>query len=81
MVIIVNDELLPKDLARKYSQKEILELERKFLAPAVGHYYENPVLFVDGEGAVLKDSAGKEYIDLFAGICTTITGYNHPKYV
>lgn len=81
MVIVVIEELVPKDLARKYSQEEILELEKKFLAPAVGHYYENPVLFVDGEGAVLKDSAGKEYIDLFAGICTTITGYNHPKYV
>jgi len=77
----VKDELVPKDLTRKYSQKEILEIEKKYLAPAVGHYYEDPVLFVDGDGAVLKDSAGKEYIDLFAGICTTITGYNHPKYV
>jgi 4-aminobutyrate aminotransferase-like enzyme len=77
----MNDELVPKDLTKKYSQKEILEIEKKYLAPAVGHYYEDPVLFVDGEGAVLKDSTGKEYIDLFAGICTTITGYNHPKYV
>jgi len=81
VVIVVNDKLVPKDLTRKYSQKEILEIEKKFLAPAVGHYYEDPVLFVDGEGAILKDAAGKEYIDLFAGICTTITGYNHPKYV
>lgn len=81
MVIIVNDELVPKDLTKQYSQKEILEIEKKYLAPAVGHYYQDPVLFVDGEGAVLKDSADKEYIDLFAGICTTITGYNHPKYV
>ena len=67
----MKDELVPKDLTREYSQKEILEIEKKFLAPAVGHYYEDPVLFVDGEGAVLKDSNGKEYIDLFAGICTT----------
>ncbi len=81
MVIPVNDELVPKDLTKKYSQKEILDIEKKFLAPAVGHYYEDPVLFVDGEGAILKDSNGKEYIDLFAGICTTITGYNHPKFV
>ena len=36
---------------------------------------------MNGEGAVLEDSSGKKYIDLFAGICTTITGYNHPKYV
>ena len=80
-MFVVNEELVPKELTKKYSQKEILEFEKKYLAPAVGHYYQNPVLFVDGEGAVLKDSAGKEYIDLFAGICTTITGYNHPKYV
>jgi 4-aminobutyrate aminotransferase-like enzyme len=81
VVFVVNEELVPKELTKKYSQKEILELEKKYLAPAVGHYYENPVLFVDGDGAVLKDYSGKEYIDLFAGICTTITGYNHPKYV
>ncbi len=81
MVIIVKDELVPKDLTKQYSQKEILKIEKEYLAPAVGHYYQDPVLFVDGEGAVLKDSTGKEYIDLFAGICTTITGYNHPKYV
>jgi len=81
MVIAMKDELVPKALSRKYTRDEILEIEKKYLAPAVAHYYENPVLFVDGEGAVLKDSAGKEYIDLFAGICTTITGYNHPKYV
>jgi 4-aminobutyrate aminotransferase-like enzyme len=81
VVNTLNDDLVPKDLSRKYSRDEILELEKKYLAPAVGHYYEKPVLFVDGEGAILKDSTGKEYIDLFAGICTTITGYNHPKYV
>jgi 4-aminobutyrate aminotransferase-like enzyme len=80
-MIVVKEELVPKDLTKKYSQKEIMDIEKKYLAPAVAHYYEEPVLFVDGEGAVLKDSAGKEYIDLFAGICTTITGYNHPKYV
>jgi 4-aminobutyrate aminotransferase-like enzyme len=78
---MVDEKLVPKELTRQYTQKEILEIEKKYLAPAVGHYYEDPVLFVDGEGAVLEDSAGKEYIDLFAGICTTITGYNHPKYV
>ncbi len=77
----VNDDLVPKELSRKYSREEILAIEKKYLVSAVGHYYENPILFVDGEGAILKDSTGKEYIDLFAGICTTITGYNHPKYV
>ncbi|MFX0045702.1 MAG: aspartate aminotransferase family protein [Candidatus Hermodarchaeota archaeon] len=77
----MTDELVPEDLRKEYSKEEILEIERKHLAPAVAHYYEDPVLFVRGEGATLEDSSGKSYIDLFAGICTTITGYAHPKYV
>jgi 4-aminobutyrate aminotransferase-like enzyme len=77
----MTDDMVPEDLRKEYTKDEILELEKKFLAPAVGHYYSDPVLFVNGEGAVLEDSSGKKYIDLFAGICTTITGYNHPKYV
>jgi 4-aminobutyrate aminotransferase-like enzyme len=75
------DELVPKDLRKQYTKEEILEIEKEYLAPAVAHYYEDPVLFVNGEGATLEDSSGNRYIDLFAGICTTITGYNHPKYV
>ncbi len=77
----MTDDLVPKDLRKEYTKKEILEIEKKHLAPAVAHYYEDPVLFVGGEGANLRDSSGKSYIDLFAGICTTITGYSHPKYV
>jgi 4-aminobutyrate aminotransferase-like enzyme len=77
----MTDELVPEDLRKEYTREEILEIERKHLAPAVAHYYEDPVLFVRGEGATLEDSSGKSYIDLFAGICTTITGYAHPKYV
>ncbi|MFW9799885.1 MAG: aspartate aminotransferase family protein [Candidatus Thorarchaeota archaeon] len=77
----MTDDLVPKDLRKEYSKEEILEIEKKHLAPAVAHYYEDPVLLVGGEGATLKDSSGKSYIDLFAGICTTITGYSHPKYV
>ncbi|MHA1936760.1 MAG: aspartate aminotransferase family protein [Candidatus Thorarchaeota archaeon] len=78
---MMTDELVPKDLRKQYTKKEILEIEKEHLAPAVAHYYEDPVLFVNGEGATLEDSSGNHYIDLFAGICTTITGYNHPKYV
>jgi 4-aminobutyrate aminotransferase-like enzyme len=77
----MKDELVPEDLTREYTRDEILEIEKKYLAPAVSHYYQNPVLFVKGDGAILEDSTGKKYIDLFAGICTTITGYGHPKYV
>jgi 4-aminobutyrate aminotransferase-like enzyme len=77
----MKEDLVPEDLTREYTRDEILEIEKKYIAPAVSHYYQNPVLFVKGDGAVLEDSTGKKYIDLFAGICTTITGYGHPKYV
>ncbi|UCE11464.1 MAG: aspartate aminotransferase family protein [Candidatus Thorarchaeota archaeon] len=77
----MTDDLVPEELRKAYTDKEILAIEKKHLVPAVGHYYEDPILFVKGKGAVLEDSAGKEYIDLFAGICTTITGYSHPKFV
>ncbi|MFQ5831634.1 MAG: aspartate aminotransferase family protein [Candidatus Thorarchaeota archaeon] len=77
----MTDDLIPEDLRKEYTKEEILEIEKKHMAPAVAHYYENPVLLVRGEGATLEDSSGKSYIDLFAGICTTITGYCHPKYV
>lgn len=77
----MKDDLVPKDLRKAYTLKELLALERKHVVPAVSHYYQEPLLFVRGEGATLEDYAGKRYIDLFAGICTTITGYAHPKLV
>ncbi len=77
----MNDELVPEALKKAYDREEILETESQHVVPTVKHYYIDPVLFVEGEGAILKDSEGKEYIDLFAGICTTITGYAHPKLV
>jgi len=61
--------------------EELMELEKKYLAPAVGHLYEEPLVFVEGEGATLKDIDGKHFIDFFAGICTTLAGYSHPKIV
>lgn len=33
---------------------------------------------VRGQGAVMTDSRGKKYIDLFAGIAVNLLGYNHP---
>ncbi|HJN55215.1 MAG TPA: aspartate aminotransferase family protein [Candidatus Poseidoniales archaeon] len=56
----------------------IIEMEKEYLVPAITHYYEEPKLFVKGEGAHLIDSDGKKYLDLFAGICTMLTGYSHP---
>ena len=61
--------------------KEILSIEQKYMIPAVTHYYQDPILIVGGEGALVEDDLGKQYIDLFSGICTKITGHHHPKFV
>ncbi|MFQ5821780.1 MAG: aspartate aminotransferase family protein [Candidatus Heimdallarchaeota archaeon] len=74
-------ELVPKDLTKEYTAEELLELEKKYIAPAVAHYYEEPLVLVAGEGATLEDIHGNHYIDFFAGICTTLAGYAHPKLV
>lgn len=59
----------------KFELSKILELERKFLVPAVTHYYKSPKLFVRGKGSILFDSDNNQYIDLFAGICTVLAGH------
>ena len=62
----------------RFSLEEILKMEKEYLVPAVGHYYKEPRLMVRGEGAILFDNTGQEYIDLFAGVCTIHSGHCHP---
>ena len=40
-----------------------------------------PVTFVRGRGTVLFDDAGREYLDLVAGIAVNLLGYAHPDLV
>jgi len=77
----MDEKLVPKDLRKSYTSKEILAIEKKNVIPAVTHYFEDPILIVGGKGAMVEDDLGKQYIDLFSGICTKITGYNHPKFI
>ena len=77
----MNENLVPKDLRKVYNNKEILSIQQKHMIPAVTHYYQDPILIVGGDGALVNDNNGKQYIDLFSGICTKITGHHHPKFV
>lgn len=43
--------------------------------------YERPMELVRGEGFRVWDSEGNEYLDLFGGIVTTISGHNVPQIV
>lgn len=38
-----------------------------------------PVILVEGEGAILRDSEGREYIDGNSSIWTNIHGHRHPR--
>jgi 4-aminobutyrate aminotransferase len=42
-------------------------------------YYAEPIELVRGEGVHVWDSAGRRYLDFFAGILTTISGHNVPE--
>jgi 4-aminobutyrate aminotransferase len=44
-------------------------------------YYQEPIALVDGEGRRVKDAEGNEYLDFFAGILTTMTGFKVPEVV
>ncbi|MFQ5976015.1 MAG: aminotransferase class III-fold pyridoxal phosphate-dependent enzyme, partial [Candidatus Hydrothermarchaeales archaeon] len=57
---------------------EIINLERKYIAQTYGR---QPIALVEGRGAVVKDSEGKEYIDCFAGLAVLNVGHSHPKVV
>src|ERR1017187_1355756 len=38
-----------------------------------------PLVIVSGQGAVLRDANGREYLDANSSIWTNLHGHNHPK--
>jgi acetylornithine/N-succinyldiaminopimelate aminotransferase len=60
------------------SLSELQELERTSM---MGNYARLPVEFVRGEGAILWDAEGNEYLDFLCGISVTSLGHCHPRVV
>jgi 4-aminobutyrate aminotransferase len=54
---------------------ELLERHRRVLPSWQLLYYERPIELVRGEGTRVWDGAGREYLDFFGGIVTTISGH------
>lgn len=54
---------------------------RKHLFAAQASIYREPITLVQGEGARVRDDAGREYVDAFGGIATSTLGHNHPALV
>ena len=56
-------------------KKNNAERAQKHLFAAQQTYYDQPITLTGGEGTRLKDDAGTEYLDAFAGIATNTLGY------
>ncbi len=61
--------------------QEILDDQAEYIFPWVRPYYANPIVLDSGEGVWVRDVAGREYLDLFAGILTNSLGQCHPTVV
>jgi predicted acetylornithine/succinylornithine family transaminase len=59
----------------------LAELQRIEAERVIGSYARQPVEFVRGEGALLWDGDGNEYLDLLCGISVTSLGHCHPAVV
>jgi acetylornithine/N-succinyldiaminopimelate aminotransferase len=56
----------------------IREMDERYL---MNTYARQPVAFVRGEGAMLYDADGEQYLDFLAGISVCNTGHCHPHVV
>ena len=60
------------------NNKEIIDLDSKYIMQTYGR---QPIALTHGEGIVLWDADGNEYIDFFAGIAVNALGQSHPKII
>ncbi|MDP9234848.1 MAG: aspartate aminotransferase family protein [Actinomycetota bacterium] len=63
------------------SGAELVSRHRKVMPSWVALYYDEPIALVKGEGRRVWDSEGKEYLDFFGGILTTMCGHSVPEIV
>ena len=56
------------------------ETDKNYSAPALMNAYARlPVSFVRGEGVLLFDDEGREYLDILGGIAVAFLGHCHPR--
>ncbi|MFQ5563995.1 MAG: aspartate aminotransferase family protein [Parvularculaceae bacterium] len=53
----------------------LLDRHRSVLPNWMALYYDEPISIVRGDGRTVWDGDGREYLDFFGGILTTMTGY------
>ena len=60
---------------------ELLARHRQVLPRWLSLFYEEPIELVSGRGRTVVDGEGREYLDFFGGILTTMTGHSVPEVV
>ena len=63
------------------SNADLFERHRRVVPAWVAPYYEEPIELVSGKGCVVTDAEGRDYLDFFGGILTTMTGHSVPEVV
>jgi 4-aminobutyrate aminotransferase len=60
---------------------DLLRRHRAVMPSWLSLYYEHPIELVSGDGCTVTAADGREYLDLFGGILTTMTGHAVPEIV
>jgi alanine-glyoxylate transaminase / (R)-3-amino-2-methylpropionate-pyruvate transaminase len=63
------------------TQIDVKSAWQEFIIPAAPPYYKDPLVLVEGNGSLVTDAEGREYLDFFCGILTTGVGHCHPEVV
>jgi 4-aminobutyrate aminotransferase-like enzyme len=73
---------MPRDAAhgsQATEREDLLARHRESLFPSVGLFYDEPIELRSGEGQVVRDGDGREYLDFFGGIATVSSGHAIPE--
>lgn len=58
---------------------ELLKKDERFISPSYVRFY--PLVVDSGEGCIVRDVDGNEYIDFNSGLACLNVGHNHPKVI
>ncbi len=58
-----------------------MTLQQRWAAVMMPNYGTPALSLVSGDGAVVTDAAGTEYVDLLAGIAVNVLGHRHPAVI
>jgi len=59
--------------------RELVKKDESLISSSYGRFY--PLVIESGQGCVLRDVDGNEYIDFNSGLVCLNVGHNHPKVI